>query len=237
VFAPASFRLPVDAPNNDVCVPLKAPGKDDKGSTYLFCIAKLRAGVAQSRLDEELKTIQERFARHDPSRNIGESVLVMPALRVVVDSIRRTLLLLLGAAGALLLISCGNVAGVLLARSVARARETAVRVALGATPPTGAPIFFRRAHDRDSGRGSWSSCELLGGSHCALARRRRDPRADQIRLNGPVLLFTLAVAIACALLFSLAPLWQARRAQPHEVLSDGARTSAGQRSRGLSLRS
>src|SRR6185369_16877508 len=59
------------------------------------------------------------------------------------------------------------------------------------------------------------------------------PRADQISLDARVLLFALAVAIASCVIFSLAPLWQARRIAPRDVLADGGRSSAGSRSRGL----
>src|SRR6185437_10800829 len=91
-----------------------------------------KADVSPQQLQADLVRIEAQMPPDANGLAAPDSVLVLPVLKVVVDSIRPTLLLLLGASAALLLIACANVASLLLARAVARARETAVQVAVGA---------------------------------------------------------------------------------------------------------
>ena len=79
--------------------------------------------------------------------------------------------------------------------------------------------------------GAVASVALVRGVLSLLANDV--PRNEPIGMNWQILAFTLGVAVFCSLIFSLAPLWQAGRTPPHEVLSDGTRASAGARSRGL----
>ena len=231
---PASFRLPVDAPRNDIWIPLRPPGPGDKGSQYLFCIAKRKAEVSQRQLEDQLLRIQAQLPPGEAGAGAPDTLLILPVLTVVVDSIRPTLLLLLGAAAALLLISCANVASLLLARSVARSRETAVRVALGARSwQLGLQYFSEGLLVAIPGAALGALGSLYAVRQVLSLASGEIPRADRIGLNAPVLAVTLGVAVLCAILFSFAPLWQARQVPPNEVLSDGTRASAGARSRGL----
>ena len=144
------------------------------------------------------------------------------------SEVRSTLLLLFAAAGMLLLIACANVATLLLARSVARARETAIRVALGA------------------GRGHLALRYLAEGAVVALIGAAAGvgltavlvraiavvgpdyvPPADELPVDWTVLGFGIAMALLASALASLAPLWQAVTTPPNAVLVDGARGSTG----------
>jgi putative ABC transport system permease protein len=231
---PAWFRLPVDAPHNDVWIPLKPPGSADKGSQYLYCIAKRKAGVSQAQLHSDLLRIQTQTTAEGNSTDAPDSLLILPVLAATVDSIRPTLLLLLGAAAALLLIACANVASLLLARAVSRSRETAVRVSLGAnTWQLGLQYFAEGLLVAIPGAVAGALASLYAVHQVLALAGESIPRSDQIGLSPPVLAVTLGLAVLCAVLFSFAPLWQARQIPPQEVLSDGARTSAGAGSRGL----
>ena len=153
----------------------------------------------------------------------------------VVKTIRPILLLLLGAAGLLLLITCANVAGLLVSRSVGRARETAVRIALGGSQKQLALQYFLES--------LWVSLAAAIGGLLAsvifvriLVSLAADyiPRSDEVATNWPAALFALLLAFVTATLSAVAPLWQAFRTPPNEVLSNGIRASAGVRSRRLS---
>lgn len=136
--APAGFRLPAGDPDGrephvDLWVPL-SPAKraQDINIGYYFCYARLKAGVTLTQAQEDVKRVAQQIVSEHPAEHPGYTAVLIPVVASLIREIRPTLLLLLGAAAALLLITCANVAGLLLARSVARARETAVRVAIGA---------------------------------------------------------------------------------------------------------
>jgi predicted permease len=143
--------------------------------------------------------------------------------------------LLFGAAILLLLITCANVGGLLLARSVARARETAVRVALGAGLRQLALQYFLEGLlvSLPGAAGGllfgFALVRVLVGFGSAVTTR-----VDEIAMDWPVMGFVIATAFAACALTSMAPLWQAARTLPNEVLSEGVRASAGARSGRLS---
>src|SRR6185295_8781571 len=151
-------------------------------------------------------------------------------------SLRATLLILLGAAGLLLLIACANVATLLLARAVVRARETAIRVALGASRRQLAQSCFAEGalvSVAGAAAGVGLSA-ILVRYILAAASAFAVPRVDEIAIDWKVLGFSAAAAIATGVLAGLAPLWQATRTTPNAVLSDGVRASAGAPARRLS---
>jgi putative ABC transport system permease protein len=233
---PETFRFPVDAYENDLWVPLNpdANQRANRDFHYLMCTAKLKAGVPLQQMEQDFGTIQAQLQGEHGGQQEADTVMIESVLKLVLENIRPTLLLLLGAAAALLLISCANVASLLLTRSVARSRETAVRVALGATVrQLGAQFFSEGLLVSFAGAvvGAVASVALVRGVLSLLANDV--PRNEPIGMNGQILAFTLGVAVFCSLIFSLAPLWQAGRTPPQEVLSDGTRASAGARSRGL----
>ena len=153
----------------------------------------------------------------------------------MVGSIRSSLLLLLAAVGFVLLIACVNVANLLLARSTGRAREFAIRLAMGATQArvlrqlltestllalAGGTLGLLVAH--------WGTAALLGLLPTAL------PRAEEISLDAPVLLFTMAISLAAGLLFGLAPSLQASQPNLQQTLQEGGRgASARQRTQNI----
>jgi len=238
--APGWFRFPVSGTfgqeiRADVWVPLNPQGSDRERSVYsYFCTARMKPGVTLAQADADVKRVAAQIAAefmHDP----GFTGFAIDLLTSVVKEIRPTLLLLFGAAAALLIITCANVAGLLLARSVARARETAVRVALGATRRQLALQYF--AEGLLIALAGAALGVVVSGTLVRFVlsiAANWIPRADEIGTSGAGLLFTCAVAMGSCLLFSMAPMWQASRTQPNETLSDGARSSANARSRGLS---
>jgi predicted permease len=240
---PPWFRLPVGGPGtwtgltrSDVWIPLDPVIEaQDRTSGIYFCYARLKFGVTLHEAEAEAKHVAASIAKADPAGHRSYTARVDDLREAVIGEIRPTLLLLLGAAGLLLLITCANVAGLLVARSVARARETAVRVALGAAHAQLALHYFSEG----------LLVSLAGAAigvlvSFALVRlvvsiaSEFIPRVDEISVDWTVFLFALAAALIASVLASLAPLWQAARTLPSEVLSDGARASESMRSRRLS---
>jgi len=151
------------------------------------------------------------------------------------DSLRPPLLILLAGAGLLLVIACANVATLLLARSVVRARETAIRVALGASRRQLALHYFAEgALVSVAGAAAGVGLSALFVRQILGAAARFVPRADLIAIDWKVLGFSVAVAVATGVLAGLAPLWQATRTAPNAVLTEGVRASASAPARRLS---
>ncbi len=228
---PAWFRFPddSDAPA-EIWVPLE-PTPDQlkfRAYHYLYCVALPKLGVSAEQARADLQRVLEQLEKEHPGDNSEPEVITAtPLLAEIVRYIRPRLLLLLGAALALLLITCANVASILLARSVARGRETAVRVALGATTWQLAVQYFLEGlvvAVAGAALGTGLAFLLLHGILSLAADAI--PRTDQISADARVLALALLIALLASVFFSLAPLWLAARTEPNEVLSDGARASA-----------
>jgi putative ABC transport system permease protein len=237
---PPWFRLPVGGPGvfsgDDIWLSLdpRVAAADPISGIYLI-YARRKPGVTFAAAQAEVKAAAAQIAKQNPAAHPAYTAELDDLREVITREIRPTLLLLFGAAGLLLLITCANVAGLLVARSVARSRETAVLVALGATP-------LQLAREYLSEGLLLSLAGAAAGVFLSFAMVRLVvalgskfiPRADEIRVDGAVLFFALAAACLASVLFSLAPLWQATRTPPNEVLSDGTRSSEGLRGRRLS---
>ena len=236
---PPWFRLPVGGPGvltgNDIWLPLDPRAASQEPLSIYFIYARLKPGVTFAAAQADVKAAAAQIAKLFPAGHAAYTAELDDLREIVTREVRPTLLLLFGAAGLLLLITCANVAGLLVARSVARSRETAIRVALGATPLQLAREYFSEG----------LVLSLVGAAtgillSFALVRlivalaSEFIPRADGIRVDGPVLLFALGAACLASVLFSLAPLWHGMRTPPNEVLSDGTRSSEGPRGRRLS---
>ncbi|HLY18733.1 MAG TPA: ABC transporter permease [Bryobacteraceae bacterium] len=200
----------------------------DRTIHNLASVARLKPDVGLGQARAEMSNVQETIDRENPATERGQGIYIAPFKQAMVEDVSGTLLLLLGAVGLVLLIACANVANLLLARSAARAREFAVRLALGANrlqimrqltsetvllALTGGALGVVIA--------KWGLPAILAAVPGGL------PRTGNIGLDTSVLLFTLGISMAVGILFGLVPSWSCTRNEPLAALSQGGRGSSG----------
>lgn len=220
---------------SDVWIFLDPKGREDDGLAFYFSYARLKPGVTFAQAEADVKRVAAEIARLNPASHPSYTARLEGLRTTIFMEIRPTLLLLFGAAGLLLLITCANVAGLLLARSVARARETAIRVAIGASQwQLGRQYFIEGLFVSLAGAAAGGLLSYSLVRAVVTYGAEYVPRPDEVTLDWTVLLFVVGTAFVASALSSLAPLWQAMRMPPNDVLTEGVRTSAGARSRRLS---
>ncbi|HWP44968.1 MAG TPA: ABC transporter permease [Blastocatellia bacterium] len=228
---PGSFQFPEEG--IDVWVPnaFTADERQAHGAHYLSVVGRLKQGVTIEQARAEMETIAQRLAEQYPDSNAGWSVMVTPMLDYTVRSIKPALIVLLGAVGFVLLISCANVANLLLARAAARQKEIAIRTALGSNRWRIVRQLMTESLLLAIIGGGAGLLLAVWGIDGLLALAPEDlPRVKEVGMDGSVLLFTLGVTLATGLGFGVAPALHASRPNLNETLKDAGRgTSAGVR--------
>lgn len=220
-----------DRGQGDIVVPLAfAPEQLNHDFRWLTAMGRLKPGVSMQQAQSDMNAVAQHLAQTYPQSNKGWGALVEPLKNDFLPSDRiLTLWLLLGAVAFVLLIACVNVANLLLARSLTRQKELAVRSALGAKAGT---IFGQLMTESlllaiaGGILGIGVGYALLQGLLAVTPPGTLPSEAD-LRLNLPILLVTLAATTLAGLLFGCAPAWYASRIDPAEALKESGRSGTG----------
>src|ERR1700760_1819461 len=237
---PRSFSLPREvmptldgAEQAELMLPLPMPADAAQNRDHedYNIIGKLRPGVSVRQAQAEMDTITARL-RHDHPEfyppNGGLTFGIVPLMEQVVGDVRRTLYLLLGAVGFVLLIACVNLANLQLSRAVTRQKEMAVRTALGATRVRVVrQLLTESALLAFAGGASGIALAALALHWVRLLGPQTVPRVNDVGIGLAPLAFTFLVCILSAILFGLAPALRASRLDVQTTLRDTGRASAG----------
>ena len=200
----------------------------DRTVHNILCLARLRPGIGIGQAQAEMNTLQERIDQLNPATEKGQGTSVISLKQELIGNVGGTLFLLLGAVGLVLLIACANVANLLLARSASRAREFAVRRALGASRTQIIRQLINESVLLALAGGVLGLAVAKLGLGAALAVAPGSlPRTGNIGVNASVLFFTLGISTAVGIAFGLVPALKQANTDLQTGLREGGRGSTG----------
>ena len=227
-FVPPAHAIEQDAGAVDVWTPLHPTVNGEGSGSNYEIIARVKSGVSLAQVNAELNSIMRSIFDRQKTRGVSYSEEAVPLQTAATAEVRGTAELMWAAVGVVLLIGCGNIAGLLLARSISRSREIATRLALGAS--------------RNAIIGELlAECILLAlcggvlgvaaGKYGLAALVNLSPAAFEIwggiSLDGRVVTVMLLLSLITAVLFGLVPALQTTRVDVRSALSESGRTTAG----------
>ena len=230
---PDSFRYPDQDPPSEVWIPAEQSADyasfiDQREPHFLIIIGRLKPGATAAQAQSEMNVIHKELVKQYKTLDPSELIHVQNLKRLVVGDVQTVLLILLGAVGLVVLIACVNIANLLLARATGRAKEIAVRVALGA----GRARIFRQLLTESVLLGICAGVAGLVLAYWGVAGIKalawdQLPHLRNISVDGWVLAFTFGLSVFAGIVFGLAPAWQSSEIDLNEVLRESGRGSTG----------
>ncbi len=232
---PKDFGFPTDSIDLWMPAGLDAErGLDGMTGRILQVMARLKSQRAIEQARAEMSVITQRMAQENPGFNADLGANIVPLREVVVSGWHRILLVLFGVVACVLLIACANVANLLLARAAIRTRETAIRVAVGASRLRIVRLLLLESLLLAGAGGLVGLLIAWWGVDALVALSPSDLlRASGVGVDANVVWFTFALTLLTGLLFGLAPALKSSKPDLNESLkkgSRGARAGAGLRS-------
>src|ERR1051325_3250170 len=231
---PSSFHLRIQnfqrgGPLNEVYVPVGEYNEPkfygERGAGWgLDAIGRLKPGVTLQQAREDMDRISKSLTAAYPDVNSGKRAFLLSLKDEMIGDMGPVLFILLGAVAFVLLISCVNVANLLLARSTARQNEFAIRIALGAGQHRVIRQLLTESLLLSLIGGALGLVIAKFGTVAALAAMPRAlPRSENIGLDLRVLLFTIALSILAGIIFGLMPAWKASQGSISRQLIESGR--------------
>ena len=225
---PPQFKLPAYA---EAWTPVAQDSSEMRlrSSRYYGMVGRLKPQVNMAQAEAEMRTIAERLAQQYPESNANWSVRLATLREILVGNSRLPLLILLGAVGLVLLIACGNVANLMLARATSRQRELAVRVALGASRWRIMRQLIVESMLVSGSAGTLGILFAFWGVNSILwllPKELRFPRIEEAQLNLVVLFFAFGVALLISVVLGLICGLKATRSNLQEPLNENSRTTS-----------
>ncbi|MDT8068004.1 MAG: ABC transporter permease [Terriglobia bacterium] len=198
-----------------------------RGEHHFLAVARLKAGVSLAQAQANLSTIAARLAQQYPADDAGWGAKVIGLREDTVGEVREPLFILLGAVVFVLLIACANMANLILAKTLDRRKEIAIRTALGANRRRVMAHVLTEAILMSVAGGALGLIVAQYGTKIVVDFFGSNlPRVGEIRVDATVLGFTFAIAVLTGIVAGAWPAWRMSKADPQDALKQGGRTDA-----------
>ena len=227
---PAGFEFPISDESQDFWEPIFSATfmtkdiRDERANRFLPVIGRLKPGATLEQAKADLDLISRQIEQSSPVSNTNVIFNAVSMHEEITRDYRPALLVMLGAVGLVLLIACANVANLLLARAVARQKEIAIRMALGASRRRIAGQLLMESVLLALAGGAVGLLLATWGTNLLVAYGPADvPRLRDVGVDRYVLFFTLGLATLTGIVFGLAPALHASKPAPGNMLKESGR--------------
>jgi predicted permease len=227
---PASFLFPNRNADLWVPVPPDAPYAQSRGYTWYSVIGRLKPRMTVEQARANLTTVQAQLGKAFPKPDADLAVAIQPLKEIRVGGVRRSLWILFGSVSLLLLIACTNIVALLLARATQRQHEISVRFSLGASRMALVSQLLTEAFVLAFIGAALGLGFAGGASRVFRSLAGSLPRVEEIRLDGRIVIYSLACSVVATILCGLLPAIRGTRRNISGSLAQANRTQVSGRS-------